>query len=149
MTEEKNMLADAEFKLNLGGKEVTLKPYSFAVQIDLMESGLINEFMTVNKELVDKHKLNPSKSIEEIAKEMSDTFNFQRYGKMLRTAGKIMYKMLPREQYISMTEETLLEKIAQKDTERFLTWISAQFSRSANFLTEAPKEGAVPEQKPE
>lgn len=123
-------------KIQKEGKEVTkevkLRPYSFSVQLKLMESGLINELMQVQK------KFNTGKEVK------PEDIDFTQMGKLLRLAIQIIHEMLPREIKITKSIEELTDEVLEGEPLRFTTWLMSQFGRTNAFLAQAPqKEGAV------
>ena len=116
-------------------KEVDLKPYSFAIQLKLMESGLINELLSVQKTMGDDPEKNP------------DQIDFTKMGKMIRVSINIMYEMLPKEIKLTKDIEEFMEEISEEEPLRFVNWLMGHFGKQNVFLAQAPEvQGAV---KPE
>lgn len=116
-------------------KEVQLKPYSFSVQLKLMESGLINELLQIQKEFNTEKEVNP------------EQVDFTKMGKMIRIAVEIIHNMLPKEIHITKNLDDFMEEIEESEPLRFINWLMTQFSKTNVFLAPAQEvQGAV---KPE
>lgn len=136
-----NLLENNEFVLKVNDKdaikEITLRKYSFAVQLKLMKSGLINRLIDVQKQLGTKKTVNP------------ENIDFVKFGELLETSSKIIYEMLPKDIQLSKTVDDLLETMVDGEPMRFIQWIFEQFGRTNSFLApENPKEDTQPESNP-
>ena len=116
-------------------KEVDLKPYSFAIQLKLMESGLINELLQVQKSLGEHPEENP------------EQIDFTKMGKMIRVSITIMHEMLPKEIKLTKDLDEFMEEINEEEPLRFVNWLMGHFGKQNVFLAQAPEvQGAL---KPE
>lgn len=127
-----NLLDGNEFNLKVNDKEtvkeITLRKFSFSIQLELMKSGLINKLIDLQKQLGKEKQVNP------------ENVDFVKFGELLELSSKIIYKMLPKDIQISKTNEDLLDTMVDGEPIRFIQWIFEQFGRANSFLApESPK----------
>jgi hypothetical protein len=136
---EENLLNDNEFLVKVKVikddkeevKEIKLRPYSFAIQSKVMESGLLNNLTALRSEI----------NIDQNNPENTD---FVKLGKVARLAAELIYEMLPKEILLTKTLSEFMEDIVESEPMRFIPWLMGRFERTNSFLAPAPKEqGAI------
>jgi len=133
-----NLLENNEFVLKVNDKdaikEITLRKYSFSVQLKLMKSGLINRLIDIQKQMGSDKVTNP------------ENIDFVKFGELLELSSKIIYEMLPKDIQLTKTNDDLLDSMVDGEPMRFIQWIFEQFGRTNSFLAQgSPKEASLPE----
>lgn len=133
MAEDKNLFVDNIFSVKVkskeGFKEIELRPYSFSIQLKLMESGLLNELVDLSK------SVNADKELD------TNKIDFKKFGGLLRVAINVMHEMLPTESRLVNNLEKFTDNIADGEPMRFVNWIMEQFKKSNDFLVQPPQKG--------
>lgn len=123
-----NMLEDNQFNLKVKSgseiKEISLRKYSFSIQIKLMKSGLINKLMEIQKQMGKAEETKP------------ENMDFVKFGEFLETTSNIIYQMLPKDIQLSKTVEEITDLMVDGEPMRFVQWLFKQFGKNNSFLAQ-------------